>query len=314
MLQQRYTNALLSFQVTRKKCFNQRFSKNALDATLQNSKQEEKDMGITVEHLTAERKDFTLRDITFSLPDGYILGIVGRNGSGKTTLLQTLLSGEKEKLGEEERKEYHKRFAFISEECMLPENLSAKDVGEMFGPLYDSFDAEKYEGLLTDFRIPIKRRIAVLSKGMKIKLQIAFAFSYRSKTLILDEPSANLDSFARKDLYRLLFEYMEQEGRTVLWATHLTDELDRMADYLLLLEQGEQKFFGEKDKILSQYTVVKGSRKQLDCMKSFLLGRIDRETYSEGLAKTADGPFRLADRTEPPNIEQLMCYLFGKNR
>lgn len=271
-------------------------------------------MGITVEHLTVKRKDFTLRDITFSLPDGYILGIVGRNGSGKTTLLQTLLSGEKEEMGEKEREEYHRQFAFVSEECILPENLSAKDVGTLFGPLYDSFDTKKYEKLLADFQVPRKRRIATLSKGMKIKLQMAFAFSYSSKTLILDEPSANLDSFARKDLYRLLFEYMEQGGRTVLWATHLTDELDRMADYLLLLEQGEQKLFGEKDNILSQYTLVKGSRKQLDCMKSLLFGRIDRETYSEGLAKTADGPFRLADTAEPPNIEQLMCYLFGKDR
>ena len=271
-------------------------------------------MGITVEHLTVERKDFTLKDITFSLPDGYILGIVGRNGSGKTTLFQALLSGEKKELEEEERKEYHKQFAFVSEECMFPENLSAKDIGTLFGPLYDGFDTGKYEKLLADFQVPIKRRVAALSKGMKIKLQIAFAFSYSSKTLILDEPCANLVSFARKDLYRLIFEYMEEGERTVLWATHLTDELDRMADYLLLLEQGEQKFFEEKDKILSQYTIVKGSRKQLDCMKSLLLGRTDRETYSEGLAKTADGPFRLADTAEPPTIEQLMCYLFGKNR
>lgn len=269
-------------------------------------------MGITVEHLTAERKDFVLKDITFSMPDGYILGIIGRNGSGKTTLLQTLLSGEKESMGEEERRAYHRRFAFVSEDCIFPENLSAKDAGELFGPMYEGFDRKKYEKLLDDFGISKKCRIGTLSKGMKIKFQMAFAFSHSSKTLVLDEPSANLDSFARKDLYRLIFEYMEQGDRTVLWATHLTDELDRMADYLLLLEQGEQKFFAEKDSILSQYAIVKGSKKQLDCMHSLLLGRIDRETYSEGLVKAEDGPFRLSDTVEPPSIEQLMCYLFDK--
>ena len=269
-------------------------------------------MGVTVEHLTVERKGFTLKDITFSLPEGYILGVIGRNGSGKTTMFQSLLAGDKKAMTEEERREYRKQFAFVLEGCEYPQNLSPKDVGELFGPMYDEFDRKKYQELLARLQVPEGRRIAALSKGMQMKFQMAFAFSYSSKTLILDEPSANLDSFARKELYELIFEYMEDGDRNVLWATHLTDELDRMADYLLLLEKGEQRFFEEKDALLGQYAVVKGSRKQLDCMKSVLIGRTDRETYSEGLVRAESGPFRLADTVEQPTIEQLMCYLFEK--
>lgn len=269
-------------------------------------------MGVTIEHLTVQRKGFTLRNITFSLPEGYILGVIGRNGSGKTTLFQNLLSGYQESRTEEELKAYRKQFAFVLEECPYPKTLTPKDVGEIFGTLYDGFDDARYRKLLKRLQISEKRQIGKLSKGMQIKFQMAFAFSYSSRILILDEPSANLDSFARKDLYDLIFEYMEQGNRNVLWATHLTDELDRMADYLLLLEKGEQKLFEEKDKVLSSYAIVKGSKNQLDCMKSRLLGRIDRETYSEGMVRAEDGPFRLADTVEQPNIEQLMCYLLHR--
>lgn len=271
-------------------------------------------MGVTIEHLTVQRKGFTLKDITFSLPEGYILGVIGRNGSGKTTLFQNLLLGYQECRNEEAQKEYRKQFAFVLEECPYPKTLTPKDAAEVFGGLYEDFDMQRYRELLQRLQVPEKSQIGKLSKGMQMKFQMAFAFSYSLKVLVLDEPSANLDSFARKDLYELIFEYMECGNRNVLWATHLTDELDRMADYLLLLEKGEQLMFEEKDKILSQYAIVKGSKHQLDCMKSLLLGRLDRETFSEGMVRAEDGPFRLADTVEQPDIEQMMCYLFDKGR
>lgn len=283
-------------------------------------------MGVKVEQYKKKRDGFTLGEINFDLPEGYILGVVGRNGSGKSTLFQTMLFGEcldggsicinGKKAGRdgEERQEYRRQCAFVMEDCPFNETLNAKDIGSVYGPLYREFDEKRYEELLKRLEIPEKKKVKKLSAGMKLKLQMAFAFSYDSNVLFLDEPTASLDSFARKDLYELMGEYMESGKRNIIWTTHLTEELDRMADYLLFLEKGQQTFFEEKDALLSRYSVVKGSKNQLDCMKSQLIGRIDRESYSEGLVLAENGPFRLADKVETPDIEQLLCYLYGDKK
>ena len=283
-------------------------------------------MGVTVEQFTKKRNNFTLGELNFSIPEGYILGVVGRNGSGKSTLFQSMLFGDCTGGGSitingkaggndgEARAEYRRQCAFVLEAFPFTDTVTAKDIGDMYGPFYKDFNKERYEELLTQFDIPYRKRMKKLSTGMKLKVQMAFAFSYDSKVLFLDEPTASLDSFARKDLYRLIGEYMESGKRNIIWTTHLTDELDRMADYLLVLEKGKQTLFEEKEALMSKYRIVKGSKHQLDCMKSRLIGRLDRETYSEGLVKVEDGPFRLVDKVEAPSIEELLCYLYGQKK
>ena len=283
-------------------------------------------MGVTVEQFTKKRNNFTLGEIDFELPEGYILGVVGRNGSGKSTLFQSMLfgdclnggaitvNGRKGGTDGEERIDYRRQCAFVLEAFPFTDTVTAKDIGDIYGPLYKDFSKEKYKELLEKFEIPLKKRMKKLSTGMKLKVQMAFAFSYDSRVLFLDEPTASLDSFARKDLYQLIGEYMERGNRNVIWTTHLTEELDRMADYLLILEKGKQVVFEEKEALMSQYRMVKGSKHQLDCMKSRLIGRLDRETYSEGLVKSEDGPFPFADTVEAPTIEDLLCYLYGQKK
>jgi len=283
-------------------------------------------MGVTVEQFEKKRGVFRLEEVNLDLPEGYILGVVGRNGSGKSTLFQSMLFGDCLDGGKisiygknggtdgEERIDYRKQCAFVLEAFPFTDTVTAKDIGDIYGPFYKDFSKEKYKELLEKFEIPLKKRMKKLSTGMKLKVQMAFAFSYDSKVLFLDEPTAGLDSFARKDLYQLIGEYMERGNRNVIWTTHLTDELDRMADYLLILEKGKQIVFEEKETLMSRYRMVKGSKHQLDCMKSRLIGRLDRETYSEGLVKAEDGPFPFADAVEAPTIEDLLCYLYGQKK
>ena len=283
-------------------------------------------MGVTVERFEKKRGVFRLEDINFELPEGYILGVVGRNGSGKSTLFQSMLFGDC-KNGEtliingkeggtdgEARADYRRQCAFVMEDFPFTDTVTAKDIGDIYGPFYKDFDKEKYNELLAQLEIPKKKRMRKLSTGMKLKVQLAFAMSYDSKVLFLDEPTASLDSFARKDMYRLIGEYMEPGNRSIIWTTHLTEELDRMADYLLILEKGKQVAFEEKEVLMSKYRIVKGGKHQLDCMKSRLIGRLDRESYSEGLVKTEDGPFPFADAVEEPTIEDLLCYLYGQKK
>lgn len=283
-------------------------------------------MGVKVEQFEKKRGVFRLEEIGFDLPEGYILGVVGRNGSGKSTLFQSMLFGDcfnggtitinGRKAGEDgaERADYRRQCAFVMEDFPFTDTVTAKDLGDIYGPLYKDFDKEKYKDLLEQLEIPDNKRMKKMSTGMKLKVQMAFAFSYDSKVLFLDEPTASLDSFARKDLYRLIGEYMECGNRNIIWTTHLTEELDRMADYLLILEKGKQIVFEEKEALMSKYRMVKGSRHQLDCMKSRLIGRLDRETYSEALVKAEDGPFPFADTVEAPTIEDLLCYLYGQKK
>ena len=283
-------------------------------------------MGVTVEQFTKKRNNFTLGEIDFELPEGYILGVVGRNGSGKSTLFQSMLFGDCKDGGiiringknggtdGEERIDYRRQCAFVLEAFPFTDTVTAKDIGDIYGPFYKDFNKEKYRELLEKLEIPFKKRMRKLSTGMKLKVQMAFAFSYDSKVMFLDEPTASLDSFARKDLYQLIGEYMESGNRNIIWTTHLTEELDRMADYLLILEKGKQVVFEEKETLMSQYRMIKGSKHQLDCMKSRLIGRLDRETYSEGLVKTEEGPFPFADTVEAPTIEDLLCYLYGQKK
>ena len=283
-------------------------------------------MGVKVEQFSKKRSTFTLREVNFELEEGYILGVVGRNGSGKSTLFQSMLFGDCKDGGAitingrvagidgEKREDYRRQCAFVLEDFPFTDTVTAKDIGDIYGPFYKDFDKEKYKELLNRLEIPASKRMRKLSTGMKLKVQMAFAFSYDSKVLFLDEPTASLDSFARKDLYRLLGEYMESGKRNIIWTTHLTEELDRMADYLLILEKGKQVLFDEKEALMSQYRIVKGGKHQLDCMKSRLIGRLDRETYSEGLVKTEDGPFPFADKVEAPTIEDLLCYLYGQKK
>ena len=283
-------------------------------------------MGVKVERFEKKRGVFRLEDVNFELPEGYILGVVGRNGSGKSTLFQSMLFGDCKDGGSidingkaggtdgEARADYRRQCAFVLEDFPFTDTVTAKDIGDIYGPLYNDFDKEKYKELLQQLEIPYKKRMKHLSTGMKLKVQMAFAFSYESKVLFLDEPTASLDSFARKDLYKLIGEYMESGNHSIVWTTHLTEELDRMADYLLILEKGKQIVFEEKEALMSKYRMVKGGKHQLDCMKSKLIGRLDRETYSEALVKAEDGPFPFVDKVEPPTIEDLLCYLYGQKK
>ncbi len=283
-------------------------------------------MGVKVEQFSKKRSTFTLREVNFELEEGYILGVVGRNGSGKSTLFQSMLFGDCKDGGTitiggrvagidgEKREDYRRQCAFVLEDFPFTDTVTAKDIGDIYGPFYKDFDKEKYKELLNRLEIPASKRMRKLSTGMKLKVQMAFAFSYDSKVLFLDEPTASLDSFARKDLYQHIGEYMESGRRNIIWTTHLTEELDRMADYLLILEKGKQIVFEEKEALMSKYRMVKGGKHQLDCMKSRLIGRLDRETYSEGLVKAEDGPFPFADTVEAPTIEDLLCYLYGQKK
>lgn len=270
-----------------------------------------------------ERKSFTLTDFDFAIEPGYILGIVGKNGAGKTTLIRTILGlyqpneGTITVAGYDrvlESVKAKKSIAFITDECLFPLDLSPKDIGKTFGPLYDGFDYKKFEGYCKRFGVPMRKSIRKQSKGMKVKAQLAFCLSYNASLYVFDEPSAGLDPIFRKELVELFFEIVEDGTKSIVLSTHLTEDLDRIADYILYVEDGKQNFFMEKEELVSKFKLIKGSRGQINYYNKYVVGRKDEDIFSEALVllPEEDFEFRVPVQVSIPTIEDIMVYYMSK--
>lgn len=270
-----------------------------------------------------ERKSFTLMDFDFAIEPGYILGIVGKNGAGKTTLIRTILGlyqpneGTITVAGYDrvlESVKAKKSIAFITDECLFPLDLSPKDIGKTFGPLYDGFDYKKFEGYCKRFGVPMRKSIRKQSKGMKVKAQLAFCLSYNASLYVFDEPSAGLDPIFRKELVELFFEIVEDGTKSIVLSTHLTEDLDRIADYILYVEDGKQNFFMEKEELVSKFKLIKGSRGQINYYNKYVVGRKDEDIFSEALVllPEEDFEFRVSVQVSIPTIEDIMVYYMSK--
>lgn len=294
---------------------------------------------LKVEHLTKDvertsikngKKEtyvFTLKDIDFAVEPGYIVGLVGCNGAGKTTLLQTILGIYRPDEGKilvngydriTEAKESKKKIAYVTDELLFPQGLSARDIAKAYGPLYDGFDFEKYNSLCERFNIPMKKAMRKLSKGMKIKVQLAFSLSYDATLYIFDEPSAGLDPVFRKELMDYYFEIIADGNKSIILSTHLTEELDRIADYILYLEDGKQRFYMGKEELLEKYTLIRGTKNQVMYYRKRMLGLKETDTGCEALIENTEGDYPVSVHRMNPTIEDIMYYFkeektFGKD-
>ena len=272
-----------------------------------------------------EKKSFTLSDIDFRIEPGYILGLVGKNGAGKTTLIHTILGLYQPNEGTitvngydrvKESVKAKKKIAFITDECLFPLDLSPKNIGKIFGPLYDGFDYKMFEGYCKRFSIPMTKCLRKQSKGMKVKVQLAFCLSYDARLYVFDEPSAGLDPIFRKELLELFFEIVEDGTRSIILSTHLTDDLDKIADYILYVEDGKQNFFMEKEELVSKFKLIKGSRGQINYYNKYVVGRKDEDIFSEALVllPEEDFEFRVPVQVSLPKIEDIMVYYMSDKK
>lgn len=269
---------------------------------------------IKVEHLFKKLDGFKLEDITFQLEPGYVLGLIGRNGAGKTTLLNTILGlwtpeegsihiAGFDRVNDEIRAK--NEIAFVTDECIYPMEMTPYSIGRIFGKVYDEFDYRQYKKLCNRFRLPIHKQLRRMSKGMVIKLQLAFAFSRQARLYVFDEPSAGLDPVFRKELVDLIFDLIEDGSRSVIFSTHLTDELDRIADYILFLENGKQKLFEDKEELVSRYKLVRGSMEEIEALDRMIVGKRITSNSSEALIEIKeydDNSDLLQHKTESVNL------------
>lgn len=233
---------------------------------------------LSVENLSKQYKKkqkqtgFSLQDITFSVPAGYICGYVGRNGAGKTTTLNTIMhlvrpdSGEVRIDGisfEEDPVGYRQQIGYVGDASYFPKNFTLKDIRGILADFYPSFDAKKYDSLIDRWELPAKQKIKNYSRGMKVKLMFASVLSRDTKILILDEATNGLDPMMRSELLALLQEYVEDGSHSILFSTHNMEDLQDIADYIFFIDEGRKVFFQAKDELLEEYLLVKGGLSDL---------------------------------------------------
>ena len=273
---------------------------------------------LEVRNLSKSFEGFQLRDITFTLPKGYIMGLIGPNGSGKTTTVKLILnmlkrtSGEVKILGFDNisnEQEAKGNLGVVFDSNYFCDEWKISQVEKSVSAFYENWDRQKFSGILDKFHIRPSQKVKELSKGMQMKLMLACAFSYDAKLLILDEPTSGLDPVSRDELLHILSEYIEDGEHSVLFSTHITGDLERAADYITYLSYGELFFSGGKDEFTDSFRIVKGGRKELSSdMRKKTLGIRNFSTGFEALVKTEDLKQFAHLNVEPAAIDDIVVF------
>jgi len=231
---------------------------------------------------------FALDDVTFEVPRGYIMGFVGPNGAGKTTTIKLILglikadSGSVNVPGKEQ-------IGVVMDAPLYVDDWTMKGVESAISPFYQNWNVNKFSEYLKTFGLDAKKKVKELSRGMKVKLQIAAALSHDAKLLILDEPTSGLDPVARDEICDLLREFVTDDGRSVLFSTHITTDLEKTADYTTFILNGRIVFSGAKDTLLEKYARVTGGLSEVsEEQKKLIIGYREHGTGFEGLIETAN--------------------------
>ncbi|MGX1827177.1 ABC transporter ATP-binding protein [Paenibacillus taichungensis] len=264
---------------------------------------------------------FKLDQITLDVKQGYITGLIGPNGAGKSTLINLITglirpdSGSIKTLGKEmpaQEVNVKERIGIVSDECFYYEHLTIREMKNMIAPFYKKWDEKQFNNYLEQFELSPKKKIEELSKGMKIKFSLAIALSHDAELLIMDEPTSGLDPVFRRELLDLLADVIQDETRSIIFSTHITTDLERIADYIAFIHKGKLVFNEAKDDVLERYTIVKGDMKLLDAdTRRKFVGIRETVVGFEGLADNRVEAERLFGNDallHRPSLEDLIYF------
>lgn len=224
---------------------------------------------IEINGLTKKYDGFTLDNLSFNVPKGSIMGFIGQNGAGKTTTIKALLNivkrdaGEIKMLGLDNIKneiEIKSQLAAVFDEIPFHDDLNARQTDIIMRDIYSEWSSEVYRNYLERFMLPEKKKIGKLSKGMKMKLQIAAALSHNARLLVMDEATTGLDPVVRSEILDIFLEYLQDENNTILMSSHITSDLEKIADSVTFIDRGRLLLTGYKDDILESHGVIKCSK------------------------------------------------------
>ncbi|HEY3315036.1 MAG TPA: ABC transporter ATP-binding protein [Bacillota bacterium] len=272
---------------------------------------------IEVRELSKDYKGFSLRDVSFSLPAGYIMGLVGENGAGKTTTIRLLLNMVRRTAGTvkifgldniEDEQRIKQDIAVVLDDIYFVDSWRVAEVETALKGFYTNWNSEKYGQYVKSFRLPLDKQVKDLSRGMKLKLMLAVALSHEAKLLILDEPTSGIDPVARNELLGILSTYISDGERSILFSTHITTDLEKIADYITLIRRGRIFYTGTKDDLLESFYTVKGGPDDLKSpLRERIIGLYTSNTGFAGLLPASDLAYAPKGVvTETPTIDEIL--------
>ena len=275
---------------------------------------------IELQNVSKKYKDFELKNISFNVPEGCIVGLIGENGAGKTTTIKSILNitnaegivkifGKKLKENEKKIKE---EIGVVLDDSFLSEYLNPKQISSIMKEIYKNWDENKYMKLLKQFSLPTDKMIKNFSSGMKMKLKIATAISHNPKILILDEPTSGLDPVVRNEILDIFRKYIEEdETRSILLSTHITTDLEHISDYIVFIEKGKIVFNLPTDELLDNYGIVKCSKEDFLKVDKTEYIKYKKEKYQyELLTNNKEAIKKKYNITtiDKPSIEDIMLF------
>lgn len=273
---------------------------------------------LEVNNLKKELENFRLDKLDFSLEEGCITGFIGTNGSGKTTAIKTILGlypkddGKISFFGKDMEKNesfIKNRVGIVLDEGYFYEEMTLKEMKSVVAPAYTDWDESIFLKYIKRFDLNINQKIATLSKGMRMKFAITLALSHHADLLIMDEPTSGLDPLIRNELMEILLNFMEEEGKSVFFSTHITSDLEKVADRLILIDKGRIIFNEGKDELLDRHFLVKGDSRLINEHTRPLFLRLNETAFGfEGITdKRLIVQEQMKDIVfERPSIEQVM--------
>lgn len=270
---------------------------------------------LKIENLRVDFGRFALQDVTFSVRKGAITGLIGSNGAGKSTLIRTIMRAENAVAGSilydgkkfaGNEKEILSKTACVFDGINFFQNMKPSKLVKMYAAAYPAFDTEKFRALMDKFKLPLDLRIAKYSFGMKKKLTFVLALCQSADLLILDEPTSGVDPFDRNEMTTLLQEYMLDENHAVLFSTHITEDLDKIADYIVMMEDGKIVLDTDKESLVSGYRLVRTDKLTPELTAAAI--NVVNDMFGYTLLVRADGPLE-GLQTRIPTVEEVFVHI-----
>lgn len=248
---------------------------------------------LTIKNLCKHYQNFDIDNVSLSIPSGSVVGLIGENGAGKSTIIKSILGitkidgGEISFNGTDIRnlsKEEKQKIAFVLDDGGLPQNLDIKIMNKMFSSIYSTWDANLFNEYVQKFNLPNDKEFSKFSKGMKMKVALAVAFSHESELLILDEPTSGLDPVVRDEILELLYDYCKDD-KAIIISSHITSDLEKICDYVIYVHNGKVVLSEQKDELLQKYAIYQLDHKQLLELQPQTLSRVLKKEFGmEALA------------------------------
>ncbi|MFX3617056.1 MAG: ABC transporter ATP-binding protein [Sporolactobacillus sp.] len=280
---------------------------------------------LKVENLTKTINQFRLNALSFTVQEGCITGFIGKNGAGKTTTIKSLLgiypmdSGRILFRGKDMMKNSRmamNEIGVVMDQGYFYEHLTLNEMKNILAPSYSHWDEVAFSEWVERFQLDKHQKIEQLSRGMRIKYALALALSHHADLLIMDEPTSGLDPIMRSELMTILRAFMNEEGKSVFFSTHITSDLDKIADQIILIDQGRLLFGEEKDSLLDSHIIVKGDNRWINSETRSLFIKLNQSSYGfDGLSQQREVIQRLMPEAiiERPTIEDIMlAYVKGE--